>query len=101
MIKHILIVILMNIAVISGIMYSFQYSAFYGFGLVLVIPAFTYLIKKPYKKEKIVDCYNLNGELIASFKDEFYLKAMLNNRQINFAKDEFFYSNDLKFKQSD
>ena len=57
--------------------------------------------KKPYKKEKIVDCYNLNGELIASFKDEFYLKAMLNNRQINFAKDEFFYSNDLKFKQSD
>lgn len=57
--------------------------------------------KKPCKKERIIDCYNLNGELIASFKDEFYLKAMLNNRQINFAKNEFFYSNDLKFKQSD
>jgi hypothetical protein len=46
MVKYLIIVLLMNIAVISGIMYSFQYSAFYGFGLVVVIPAFTYIIRK-------------------------------------------------------
>jgi len=46
MIKYLIIVLLMNIAVISGIMYSFQYSAFYGFGLVVVIPAFSYIIRK-------------------------------------------------------
>lgn len=57
--------------------------------------------KNPYKEEKIIDCYNLNGELIASFKDEFYLKALLGNRQINIAKDDFFYNTDLKFKYRD
>jgi hypothetical protein len=46
MVKYLIIVLLMNIAVISGIMYSFQYSAFYGFGLVVVIPTFSYLIRK-------------------------------------------------------
>jgi hypothetical protein len=57
--------------------------------------------KKHYKKDKerIIDCYNLNGELIASFKDEFYLKALLGIKtSVSISKTEAFNNTDLKFK---
>ena len=57
--------------------------------------------KKPYKKDKerIIDCYNLNGELIASFKDEFYLKALLSIKtSVSISKTKAFNNTDLKFK---
>jgi hypothetical protein len=57
--------------------------------------------KKHYKKDKerIIDCYNLNGELIASFKDEFYLKALLGIKtSVSISKTKSFCNTDLKFK---
>jgi len=52
--------------------------------------------KKPEKKEQVIDVFNLNGELIASFKDEFYLRAFLGKRLIS--KTKHFLNSDLRFE---
>jgi hypothetical protein len=52
--------------------------------------------KKPEKKEQVIDVFNLNGELIASFRDDFYLKAFLGKKLIS--KTKHFFNTDLRFE---
>ena len=46
MIKYLLTIFAMNVFVIVGIWKSFEYSALWGFALVLVIPFYVWIIGK-------------------------------------------------------
>ena len=52
--------------------------------------------KLPTKKDQCIDVFNLNGELIASFRDDFYLRAFLGVKAIS--KTNHFFNTDLQFK---
>ena len=46
MIKYLFTILVMNVLLIVGIWKSFEYSALWGFALVLVIPIYVWLIGK-------------------------------------------------------